>query len=212
MHEFVLETVASCLANLSWATNCNLLWKPLNGVNEVARRQRFNAPCGTGGGGKVLPGDWKRVSGHAAREYPAPGGNHGGHERQSGEDVPPRDQADRGDLKLTVIQFVRMTAEAVVSRLVVMRHHFLALKICEYLKILTDHVLVHWACEKVKAATLVSYADIANCAEHVNRHCLATMSLGLEENASDPVQLLLSIGEFELALRNSLELNNTTLI
>ncbi|GLE07999.1 hypothetical protein PINS_up018867 [Pythium insidiosum] len=33
-----------------------------------------------------------------------------------------------------------------------MRHHFLALKICEYLSIPTDRVLVHWACEKVRAA------------------------------------------------------------
>ncbi|ETN10724.1 hypothetical protein PPTG_22686 [Phytophthora nicotianae INRA-310] len=117
---------------------------------------------------------------------------------------------------LTVTQFDRLTAEVVVSRLVAMRHHFLALKICEYLKIPTDRVLVHWACEKVKAATssnvsdeelvalvrkklknatLVSYADIANCAERVNRRRLATMFLDLEENASDQVPLLLSMGE-----------------
>ncbi|ETL42068.1 hypothetical protein L916_07062 [Phytophthora nicotianae] len=134
---------------------------------------------------------------------------------------------------LTVTQFDRLTAEVVVSRLVAMRHHFLALKICEYLKIPTDRVLVHWACEKVKAATssnvsdeelvalvrkklknatLVSYADIANCAERVNRRRLATMFLDLEENASDQVPLLLSMGEFELALRKSLESNNTDLI
>ncbi|KAF4315758.1 hypothetical protein BBO99_00008961 [Phytophthora kernoviae] len=134
---------------------------------------------------------------------------------------------------LTVAQFDRLTAEVVVSRLVAMRHHFLALKMCEYLKIPTDRVLVHWACEKVKAATssnvsdeelvalvrkklknatLVSYADIANCAERVNRRRLATMFLDLEENASDQVPLLLSMGEFELALRKSLESNNTDLI
>ncbi|KAF1779361.1 WD40-repeat-containing domain [Phytophthora cactorum] len=125
------------------------------------------------------------------------------------------------------------SSEVVVSRLVAMRHHFLALKICEYLTIPTDRVLVHWACEKVKAATssdvsdeelvalvrkklknatLVSYADIANCAERVNRRRLATMFLDLEENASDQVPLLLSMGEFELALRKSLESNNTDLI
>ncbi|CEG41423.1 vacuolar protein sorting-associated [Plasmopara halstedii] len=134
---------------------------------------------------------------------------------------------------LTVTQFDRLTAEVVVSRLVAMRHHFLAFKICEYLKIPTDRVLVHWACEKVKAATssdvsdeelvalvrkklknatLVSYADIANCAERVNRRRLATMFLDLEENASDQVPLLLSMGEFELALRKSLESSNTDLV
>ncbi|KAI9909673.1 hypothetical protein PsorP6_014667 [Peronosclerospora sorghi] len=134
---------------------------------------------------------------------------------------------------LTITQFDRLTAEVVVSRLVGMRHHFLAFKICDYLNIPTDRVLVHWACEKVKAATssnvsdeelvtivrkklknasLVSYADIANCAERVNRRRLATMFLDLEENASDQVPLLLSMGEFELALRKSLESNNTDLI
>lgn len=132
---------------------------------------------------------------------------------------------------LTVGQFDRLSAEVVVSRLVSMRHHFLALKICEYMKITTDRVLVHWACEKVKAATdvpddelvalirkklkkatLVSYADIASCAERVNRRRLATMFLDLEESATDQVPLLLSMGEFELALRKSLESNNTDLI
>lgn len=132
---------------------------------------------------------------------------------------------------LTVTQFDRLSPEVVISRLVAMRHHFMALKICEYLKITTDRVLVHWACEKVKAAadvpdeelvalvrkklknaTLVSYADIASCAERVNRRRLATMFLDLEENATDQVPLLLSMGEFELALRKSLESNNTDLI
>uniref|UniRef100_K3XBW1 Vacuolar protein sorting-associated protein 16 homolog n=1 Tax=Globisporangium ultimum (strain ATCC 200006 / CBS 805.95 / DAOM BR144) TaxID=431595 RepID=K3XBW1_GLOUD len=134
---------------------------------------------------------------------------------------------------LTVGQFDRLSPEVVISRLVAMRHHFLALKICEYMKITTDRVLVHWACEKVKAATssnvadeelvalirkklknatLVSYADIASCAERVNRRRLATMFLDLEENATDQVPLLLSMGEFELALRKSLESNNTDLI
>lgn len=132
---------------------------------------------------------------------------------------------------LTVGQYDRLSPEVVVSRLVAMRHHFLALKVCEYLHIPTDRVLVHWACEKVKAAsnvsdeelvalvrkklkhaTLVSYADIASCAERVSRRRLATMFLDLEANASDQVPLLLSMGEFELALRKALASNNTDLV
>ncbi|KAJ0398600.1 hypothetical protein P43SY_005225 [Pythium insidiosum] len=136
---------------------------------------------------------------------------------------------------LTIAQYDRLSPEVVIGRLVAMRHHFLALKICEYLSIPTDRVLVHWACEKVKAAatgagattdeelvalirkklkhaTLVSYADIASCAEKVGRRRLATMFLDLEPNATDQVPLLLSMGEFELALRKSLESNNTDLI
>ncbi|GLE04718.1 hypothetical protein PINS_up013697 [Pythium insidiosum] len=136
---------------------------------------------------------------------------------------------------LTIAQYDRLSPEVVIGRLVAMRHHFLALKICEYLSIPTDRVLVHWACEKVRAAakepgsitdeelvalirkrlkhaTLVSYADIASCAEHAGRRRLATMFLDLEPNATDQVPLLLSMGEFELALRKSLESNNTDLI
>ncbi|KAF0687143.1 Aste57867_21114 [Aphanomyces stellatus] len=141
-------------------------------------------------------------------------------------------------LPLTLTQFDRLSCEVVVSRLVAMRHHFLALKICEHMKITSDRVLVHWACEKVKSsfetdpsgvpmtdesivsmvrkklkdATLVSYSEIASCAERAGRHRLATMLLDLEENSSDQVPLLLSMGEFELALRKSLESSNTDLI
>ncbi|RHY06632.1 hypothetical protein DYB36_001672 [Aphanomyces astaci] len=143
-------------------------------------------------------------------------------------------------LPLTLAQFDRLSCEVVVSRLVAMRHHFLALKICDYMKITSDRVLVHWACEKVKSsfesatpgggppmtdeaivsmvrkklkdATLVSYSEIASCAERAGRHRLATMLLDLEENASDQVPLLLSMGEFELALRKSLESSHTDLI
>lgn len=145
---------------------------------------------------------------------------------------------------LTIAEFDRLSAEVAISRLVAFRQHFLALKICDYLKVSTDRVLVHWACEKVKSvaiaqeacgassevqaqsddelislvcrklktATSVSYADIASCAERVNRRRLATMFLDLEQNASDQVPLLLSMGEFELAIRKSLESNVTDLV
>ncbi|EQC40441.1 hypothetical protein SDRG_02337 [Saprolegnia diclina VS20] len=137
-------------------------------------------------------------------------------------------------LPLTLRQFDRLTSDVVVSRLVAMRQHYLAIKICEYLKISPDRVLVHWACEKVKAsfgdapmtdeavvslvrkklkdATLVSYSEIASCAERAGRRRLATMLLDLEENASDQVPLLLSMGECELALRKALESSQTDLI
>nr|CCA23589.1 vacuolar protein sortingassociated protein putative [Albugo laibachii Nc14] len=145
---------------------------------------------------------------------------------------------------LTIAEFDRLSAEVAISRLVAFRQHFLALKICSYLKVSTDRVLVHWACEKVKSvaaaqeasgassesqaqsddelvslvcrklktATSVSYADIASCAERVNRRRLATMFLDLEQNASDQVPLLLSMGEFELAIRKSIESNVTDLV
>jgi len=66
--------------------------------------------------------------------------------------------------------------------------------------------------KKLKDATLVSYSEIASCAERAGRRRLATMLLDLEENASDQVPLLLSMGEFELALRKSIESSNSDLI
>ncbi|RLO09872.1 hypothetical protein DYB28_006316, partial [Aphanomyces astaci] len=77
---------------------------------------------------------------------------------------------------------------------------------------MTDEAIVSMVRKKLKDATLVSYSEIASCAERAGRHRLATMLLDLEENASDQVPLLLSMGEFELALRKSLESSHMDLI
>jgi hypothetical protein len=77
---------------------------------------------------------------------------------------------------------------------------------------LTDEAIVSLVRKKLKDATLVSYSEIASCAERAGRRRLATMLLDLEENASDQVPLLLSMGEFELALRKALESSETDLI
>lgn len=52
-------------------------------------------------------------------------------------------------LPLTVQQYNRLTPEVLVGRLTMRKHHFLALRICELLKLKNERVLVHWACEKV---------------------------------------------------------------
>ena len=134
-------------------------------------------------------------------------------------------------MPLTRIEYNRLSPEVVISRLVGMRHHFFALKICEYLKISSDRVLVHWACEKVKSsvalsdeqvvelvrgklagAKCVSYSEIASCAEKVSRRRLATLLLDLEELPADQVPLLLSMGEFELGLKKSIQSADTDLM
>jgi hypothetical protein len=115
-------------------------------------------------------------------------------------------------LPLTIQQYNRLTPEVLVNRLTIRNHHFLALKICELLKLKNERVLVHWACEKVKrmaalnlsdeeiSATVrrrlepygrVSYLEIATAAYHMSRRRLATMILDMEQHAADQVPLLL---------------------
>lgn len=134
-------------------------------------------------------------------------------------------------MPLTRTEYERLTPQVAVSRLVALRHHFFALKVCEYLNISTDRVLVHWACEKVKScrdmsdeqivslvraklesAKQVSYSEIASCAEKAGRRRLATMLLDLEEMPADQVPLLLSMGEFELGLKKSIQSADTNLM
>ncbi len=113
-------------------------------------------------------------------------------------------------LPLTIQQYNRLTPEVLVSRLTMRNHHFLALRVCELLKLKNERVLVHWASEKVKkmAATnssdeeisvvvrrklecygRVSYLEVATAAYHMNRRRLATMILDMEQNAADQVLL-----------------------
>lgn len=112
-------------------------------------------------------------------------------------------------LPLTIQQYNRLTPEVLVSRLTMRNHHFLALKICELLKLKNERVLVHWASEKVKkmaaspqhsdeeisgvinsklaAYGRVSYLEVATAAYHMGRRRLATMILDMEQHAADQV-------------------------
>lgn len=136
-------------------------------------------------------------------------------------------------LPLTIQEYIRLTPEILVNRLTVRNHHFLALKICELLKLPNSSVLVHWASEKVKKLTLssasdeeitslityklrpyrnISFLDIAAAAYHMGRRKLATLLLELESNPSDQVPLLLSMNEDELALQKAITSGDTDLI
>ena len=52
-------------------------------------------------------------------------------------------------LPLTMQQFLRLSPDVLVSRLTIRCHHFLALRICDLLKLKNDNVLIHWGCEKI---------------------------------------------------------------
>ena len=52
-------------------------------------------------------------------------------------------------MPLTMLQLTRMTSDVLISRLTLRNFHFLALKICDLLKLKNENVLTHWGCEKV---------------------------------------------------------------
>jgi vacuolar protein sorting-associated protein 16 len=145
-------------------------------------------------------------------------------------------------LPLTIQEYTRLTPEVLVNRLTLRNHHFLAIKICELLKLPKESVLIHWASEKVKKLSAapssssssspsvsdeeitalittklrpyprISYLDIAAAAYQMGRRKLATMLLELESNPSDQVPLLLSMNEVELALQKAITSDDSDLI
>lgn len=136
-------------------------------------------------------------------------------------------------MPLTIQQYNRLTPEVLVGRLTIRKHHLLALRICELLKMREERVLVHWACEKVKSmasqnasdesinAVLkkqlepyerVSYLAIAESAYNMGRRRLATYILDMEQHPGDQIPLLLKMNEEELALKKAINSEDTDLI
>lgn len=131
---------------------------------------------------------------------------------------------------MTYTQYTRITPDALIDRLINRHHHLLALRICEYLKMRTDRVLIHWACAKIKKSTDdeeticrmiveklankpgLSYAEIARTAHKVGQPKLATRLLDYEPRAADQVPLLMSMQEDELALIKAIESGDTDLV
>ncbi|RIB09211.1 Vps16, C-terminal region-domain-containing protein, partial [Gigaspora rosea] len=136
-------------------------------------------------------------------------------------------------IPMTYTQYTRITPDALIDRLINRHHHLLALRICEYLKMRTDRVLIHWACAKasnIKKSTDdeeticrmivdklankpgLSYAEIARTAHKVGQPKLATRLLDYEPRAADQVPLLMSMQEDELALIKAIESGDTDLV
>jgi len=130
-------------------------------------------------------------------------------------------------------QLQRLTPEVLVGRLAVRGHHFLALKVCELLKLSSHGVLIHWSCEKIRqlAATSMSDDDIhaaihrqlepykdlsylasAEAAHSLNRRRLATLLLERERNPSFQIPLLLRMNEEELALQKAIQSRDFELV
>ncbi|KAJ3318675.1 hypothetical protein HDU76_000757 [Blyttiomyces sp. JEL0837] len=134
-------------------------------------------------------------------------------------------------MPLTFTQFLRLTPEVLIGRLVARHHHLLALRICEFLKIKNDKVLVHWACAKVKRSgadsdtvcrviaeklggkkSNISFAEIAKTAYQYGHTRLATELLEFESKASNQVPLLMSMDQDDRALIKAMESCDTDLV
>lgn len=142
--------------------------------------------------------------------------------------------ADVG-MPITYEQFNSLTAKGLVNRLVNRHQHLIAYRICEYLKLRPENVLVEWACAKVRGSkddeeTLcriivskltaaskqsgggISYATIAKTASDVGQSRLATRLLDYEARARDQVPLLLTMSEYDMALTKAIDSGDPDLV
>jgi len=126
-------------------------------------------------------------------------------------------------------QYETLTVEVLIDRLVNRFHHLLAFRICEYMELKPENVLVHWACAKVRSeesdksilesikAKLqqcegASYTIVASTAYKVGKKQLALDLLEYEKNAGEQVPLLLDMIETKKALKKAIESGETDLV
>lgn len=133
-------------------------------------------------------------------------------------------------LPLSYEQYLRLTPDRLVQRLVNRQEYLLALKVSEYLHLPVDRIYVHWARQKVRSTTTdedsiceeivrrlngkrgISFEEVARAAFDEGRGKLATELLEHEPRAGKQVPLLLSIGEDSLALDKAIESGDTDLV
>lgn len=133
-------------------------------------------------------------------------------------------------LPLSYEQYLRLTPDGLVARLLNRHEYLLALRIAAYLRLPTDRIYVHWASAKVRLGAEdddtvcrlvvdrlagkpgISFESIARAAYDEGRGRLATRLLDHEPRAGRQVPLLLSMEEDELALDKALESGDTDLV
>lgn len=133
-------------------------------------------------------------------------------------------------LPLSYEQFLRLTPEKLVRRLINRREYLLALRISSYLRLPTDRIYVHWASQKVRVGSEdedticrliveklagkrgISFEEIARAAYDEGRGRLATELLNHEPRAGKQVPLLLNMEEDEIALDKAIESGDSDLI
>lgn len=136
-------------------------------------------------------------------------------------------------MPLSYTQFMKLSPEVLIDRLINLHHHHLAFRICSYLRMDLDSVLIHWACAKIRspdadalsdealaaaiqsklaAVPRISYAAVAQTAHSLGRGPLTTLLLEFEPRAADQVPLLLKMGQEENALKKAVESGDSDLV
>lgn len=133
-------------------------------------------------------------------------------------------------LPLSYEQYLRLTPEKLIQRLVNRREYLLALRVSSYLRLPTDSIYVHWASSKVRLSSDdedticrlivdklagkrgISFEAIARAAYDEGRGHLATQLLNHEPRAGKQVPLLLTMEEDEIALDKAIESGDSDLI
>lgn len=133
-------------------------------------------------------------------------------------------------LPLSYDQYIRLTPERLIQRLVNRKEYLLALKVSEYLHLPVDRIYVHWARQKVLSSSTdedsiceeivrklngkrgISFEEVARAAYEDGRETLATRLLEHEPRAGKQVPLLLNVGEESIALDKAIESGDTDLV
>eukprot|EP00211_Chloroparvula_japonica_P005283 CAMPEP_0119139206 /NCGR_PEP_ID=MMETSP1310-20130426/27101_1 /TAXON_ID=464262 /ORGANISM="Genus nov. species nov., Strain RCC2339" /LENGTH=819 /DNA_ID=CAMNT_0007130473 /DNA_START=263 /DNA_END=2719 /DNA_ORIENTATION=+ len=135
-------------------------------------------------------------------------------------------------IPITITQCDKISPSGLVDRLMNRHDHLLAWRVCEFLDLKGQNVLVNWACAKVQSvkdpsaakpmAKLIvrklskvhgiSYARIASTAFKYGQQELATLLLDHEPRAADQVPLLTYMQQDELALIKAIESGDTDLV
>lgn len=127
-------------------------------------------------------------------------------------------------------QYIRLTPERLMQRLVNRQEYLLALKISEFLHLPVDKIYVNWARQKVRSSSTdvdsicaeivrklegkrgISFEEVARAAYDEGRKALTIELLEHEPRAGKQVPLLLSVGEESRALDKAIESGDTDLI
>ena len=133
-------------------------------------------------------------------------------------------------LPLSYDQYIRLTPERLIQRLVNRQEYLLALKISEFLHLPVDKIYINWARQKVRSSNPdldelcteivrklngqrgISFEEVARAAYDDGRGDLATELLKHEPRAGKQVPLLLSMGEESIALDKAIESGDTDLV
>ena len=143
-------------------------------------------------------------------------------------------RAHRIGIPLTYTQLEHMKISVIIDRLVMRRKYWLAVSVCQYLKIPdiegSSRVLAHWACYKIQQSNTdeeqlarclaeklgntpgVSYSDVANHAIEYGKNDLAIRLLNFEPRAAEQVPLLMKMKKFHLALTKAVDSGDTDLV